>query len=117
MLAVRHRRAGPQQRQLVVNDVTQFSIQDLRQQCLDKCLSHNGRPNSLIARLQRHASTNNNANKAPIRPALSNVQLLEVEHEMPNQSNAVLLNSAQLARVGYDIKKNPKKLNQFHFTP
>ena len=61
--------------------------------------------NSLIARLQRHAVTNNNASEPTTRPALphdtaNNFQPVETENEIPNQSEAILLNSAHA--VGSD---------------
>ena len=43
------------------NNDSQPSIRDLRQRCVEKGLPEHGRRNTLIARLQQHASTNNDA--------------------------------------------------------
>jgi hypothetical protein len=45
-------------------NVNQPSANDLRQQCLDKGLSDHGRRNTLVTRLQQHASTTSSNSKA-----------------------------------------------------
>ena len=57
MPPVRRQRIAVQQR---AENANQPSVNDLRQQCLDKGLSDHGRRNTLVARLQQHASTSSN---------------------------------------------------------
>ena len=110
MPPVRRQGAGSRPRQTVANYVNQPSVEQLRQQCLDRGLSDHGRRNTLIARLQQHATINDNATEASTRPAASNNagnaqpsnsrdNRGKIRHETVSRSEAPLLTSAQLAQI------------------
>ena len=90
--------------------VNEPSLNDLRQQCRDKGLSDQGRKNTLIARLQQHASTSssescnvNTATGAAIRVGTisqSEQPTIEtISTPLENSSESPLLNNAQLAHI------------------
>ncbi|CAB4024859.1 Hypothetical predicted protein [Paramuricea clavata] len=97
MPPVRRQNAATQQR---AGNVNQPSVNDLRQQCLDKGLSDHGRRNTLVARLQQHASTsssNSNATEVETRVEQTALETTSVPRENPSKSS--LLNDAQLAQI------------------
>ncbi|CAB4003736.1 Hypothetical predicted protein [Paramuricea clavata] len=61
MPPARRQRIAVQER---AENANQPSVNDLRQQCLDKGLSDHGRRNTLVARLQQHASTSSSNSTA-----------------------------------------------------
>ena len=68
--------------------------------CLDKGLSDHGRRNTLVARLQQHASTsssNSNATEVEARVEQTALETTSVPRENPSESS--LLNDAQLAQI------------------
>ena len=94
---MRRRNVGTQQR---AGNVNQPSEKDLRQQCLDKGLSDHGRRNTLVARLQQHASTSSskgNATEAVTRVEQTALETTSVPRENPSES--ALPNDAQLAQI------------------
>ncbi|CAB4032393.1 gag [Paramuricea clavata] len=110
MPPARRQRTAVQQR---AENANQPSVNDLRQQCLEKCLSDHGRRNTLVARLQQHASTsstNNTATEAATIVDIANnseqtplVERRSVSHESSNENP--LLNDAQLAQIQSIVAK------------
>ena len=107
MPPVRRKNSTARQRAESVNEP---SLNDLRQQCRDKGLSDQGRKNTLIARLQQHASTSssescnvNTATGAAIRVGTisrSEQPTTEtISTPLENSSESPLLNNAQLAHI------------------
>ena len=78
------------------NNDSQPSIRDLRQRCVEKGLPDHGRRNTLIARLQQHASTNNDATETA---TMADVPSTSVETTTATPRESPLLNDAQLAQI------------------
>ena len=90
--------------------VNEPSLNDLRQQCRDKGLSDQGRKNTLIARLQQHASTSssescnvNTATGAAIGVGTNSQgeqpTIETISTPLENSSESPLLNNGQLAHI------------------
>ena len=107
MPPIRRQRAGSQRRKATANYGNEPSIQQLRQQCLDKGLPDHGRRNLLIARLQQHATITNNVlrpaeshdNSDNVQPSEVRESRNEIQQGTQNQSETPLFNSAQLVQI------------------
>ena len=104
MPPVRRKKTTARQR---ADNVNEPSLNDLRQQCRDKGLSDQGRKNTLIARLQQHASTSSSGSCSENTPTRTNetnshneqitTETISTPSESPRESP--LLNDAQLAQI------------------
>jgi hypothetical protein len=85
MPPVRRQNAATQQR---AGNVNQPSVNDLRQQCLDKGLSDHCLRNTLVARLQQHASTSSsNSNATELTEVEARVEQTALETPKSNRSS------------------------------
>ena len=106
MPPIRRQRAGSQRRIATANCGNEPSIQQLRQQCLDKGLPDHGRRDSLIARLQHARITNNvlrpaesHDNSDNVQPSEARESRNEIQQGTQNQSEIPLFNSAQRVQI------------------